>query len=64
MNAETQLKHILLEEDKKLIEIAEKVQKTSIQNLSQKLKRNTIKYQEMQDIAEYLGYEIQWIKKN
>ena len=62
MNAETQLKHILLEEKKKIKDIAE-MQETSIQNLSQKLKRNTIKYQEMLDIAEKLGYEIKWEKK-
>lgn len=62
MNAETQLKHILVEEKKMIKDIAE-MQGTSIQNFSQKLKRNTIKYQEMLDIAEKLGYEIKWIKK-
>ena len=46
-----------------MMDIATHVQNTSIQNLSQKLKRNTIKYQEMLDIADFLGYEIRWVKK-
>lgn len=61
MNAESQLKHILIEENKKIKDIAE-MQETSIQNLSKKLRRNTIRYQEMLDIAEKLGYEIKWVK--
>ena len=61
MNAESQLKHILVDENKKIKDIAE-MQETSIQNFSNKLKRNTIRYQEMLDIAEKLGYEIKWVK--
>lgn len=63
MRAETIIKHILIEENIKMMDIATHVQNTSIQNLSQKLKRNTIKYQEMLDIADFLGYEIRWVKK-
>lgn len=63
MRAETIIKHILIEENIKMMDIATHVQNTSIQNLSQKLKRNTIKYQEMLDIADFLGYEIRWLKK-
>lgn len=32
-------------------------------NFSNKLKRGNIKYQEVLDIAEIIGYEIQWIPK-
>lgn len=35
----------------------------SVQNLSGKLSRGTIKYREALEIAEILGYDIQWIKK-
>lgn len=35
----------------------------TIQNLSQKLSRETIKYREVIEIAEILGYEVKWIKK-
>lgn len=35
----------------------------SVQSLSQKLKRGTIKYVEMEKIAQLLGYEITWVNK-
>lgn len=34
------------------------------QTISQKLKRGTIKYVEMQEIADLLGYNIEWVKKD
>ena len=34
------------------------------QNLSQRIKRGTITYDEALDFAEKLGYSIQWIKNN
>lgn len=33
------------------------------QTISQKLKRGTIKYIEMEEIANLLGYDIEWIKR-
>ena len=38
-------------------------QSYTMQNLSQKLIRGSIKHQEVLDIAEILGYEIKWVKK-
>jgi hypothetical protein len=35
----------------------------TIQNISQKLSRETIKYREVLEIADILGYEIKWVKK-
>lgn len=35
----------------------------SVQNLSNKLSRQTLKYKEAQEIAEIIGYEIRWEKK-
>lgn len=35
----------------------------SLQNLSQKLSRGTLKYSEAEKIAEVIGYEIVWQKK-
>ncbi|ACL69119.1 hypothetical protein [Halothermothrix orenii] len=35
----------------------------SPENLSNKLRRGTIKYQEVKDIADIIGYKIEWIKK-
>jgi hypothetical protein len=36
---------------------------TTPQNLSNKLSRGTIKYDEVKQIAEIIGYKIEWTKK-
>lgn len=36
---------------------------TTTQNLSNKLSRGTIKYDECRKIADIIGYKIEWIKK-
>ncbi|WP_407314795.1 LLM class flavin-dependent oxidoreductase [Desulfosporosinus sp. SB140] len=36
---------------------------TTTQNLSNKLSRETLKYKEAQEIAEVIGYKIEWIKE-
>ena len=63
------LKKILIDEDITLTEVVERLNKKNnnddtVQNLSNKLSRNTLKYQEAKDIAEVIGYEIIWVKKN
>ncbi|MCG8538875.1 MAG: LLM class flavin-dependent oxidoreductase [Clostridia bacterium] len=35
----------------------------TVQNLSNKLSRGTLKYREAKEIAEIIGYEIKWEKK-
>ena len=37
---------------------------TTTQNLSNKLSRGTIKYAECKQIAEIIGYKIEWTKKD
>lgn len=37
--------------------------KDTVQNLSNKLSRETLKYREALEIAEVIGYKIEWIKK-
>lgn len=48
-------------------EVAEKLSdgksKVALQNLSNKLTKGTIKYSEVKKIAEIIGYEIEWKKK-
>lgn len=48
-------------------DVARKISKTnsksSLQNLSNKLNNETIKYAEVKKIADALGYEIKWVKK-
>lgn len=34
----------------------------TVQNLSNKLTRGTLKYREAQEIAEIIGYSVEWIK--
>lgn len=36
----------------------------SLSNLSNKLTRGTLKYREAEEIAEVIGYRIEWIKQN
>lgn len=44
--------------------LQEKYNKTySLQNLSSKINRNTLKYEEVQEIAEILQYKLTWIDK-
>jgi hypothetical protein len=35
----------------------------TVQNLSNKLTRGTLKYAEAQEIAAVIGYEIKWVKR-
>jgi hypothetical protein len=35
----------------------------TVQNLSKKINRGTLRYEETEEIAELLGYKIEWIKK-
>lgn len=37
--------------------------KDTVQNLSNKLTRGTLRYGEALEIAEIIGYEIKWVKK-
>ena len=49
----------------KIVEEMNKVndEKTTVQNLSNKLNRGTIKFSEILQIADLAGYEINWEKK-
>jgi len=35
----------------------------SLANFSSKLSRSTLKYEEIEEIADILGYEIKWVEK-
>lgn len=37
--------------------------KTTTQNISNKLTRGTIKYSEIREIADIIGYKIKWVKE-
>ena len=37
---------------------------STVQNLSNKIRKGSLKYSEVLQIAEIIGYEIKWIKKD
>lgn len=47
----------------KLNESREDSEKTTPQNISNKLTRGTIKYSEVKEIAEIIGFKVVWEKK-
>ena len=65
---EKQLKLILLQEDHTLTSLVnalnEKGKTTTIQNISNKLKRGSLNYLEVVEILEAIDYKIEWVKKN
>ena len=61
-NFKSTFKIALFKKDKTLSEVARALE-TKSQNLSNKLKRGSITYDEALKIADILGYQIQWIDK-
>lgn len=67
MYVREQVKALLAQENVKMKELAFKMQEKiaknySLQNLSHRLKRGTVTYNEILEIAEILGYEIDFKK--
>ena len=68
MSAKEQIKIALIKKNKTLSNVVEELNQKyhrndSIQNLSGKLSRNTLKYREAEEIAEILGMTIEWKEK-
>ena len=64
-----QIKTLLAQENIKMKELAEKMQEKtgknySLQNLSHRLKRGTVSYNEVLLIIEILGYDLKFEKTN
>lgn len=64
-----QLKLLLAQEELKLIDLANLLSKQTGKNcsansLTQKLRRSSMKYDEMVDIADMLGYDVAFIKRD
>lgn len=69
MNTKEQIKHMLVNNDMTMTELcrrmSNKLGKTyTIHNITGKLKRDTIKYSEIKQIFDILGYEIAVRKKS
>lgn len=68
MRIKDEIKSLLAKEAKTMTEIASILYETdnmrsAMSNLSQKLSNNTIKYEEVRQIADLLGYDIQFVKR-
>lgn len=68
MGIKEDLKSLIAKEAKTMTEIAGILYKTdnkrtAMNSLSQKLRLNTIKYEEVRQIADLLGYDIQFVKR-
>lgn len=68
MNIKNEIKAKIIETGWTIKDVAAELTKRynnnySPENLSNKLRRGTIQYQEVKEIADILGYEIKWVKK-
>jgi hypothetical protein len=68
MSIKKEIKHLLVEQDLTLTELAQKISEIkgidyAVQNLSKKINRETIPYKEVELIAEILGYKIEFVKE-
>ena len=62
MSIREEIKSLLAIENKTMKDIAEQME-TTIQNLSQKLRNKTIKFEEVCEITDLLGYDIEFVKR-
>lgn len=68
MNIRNEIKAYIVSSGYTMTEIVDMINKKynrndTVQNLSNKLSRGTIRYSEVKEIAEAMSYEIRWIKK-
>jgi len=67
MSIKKEIKHLLVEQDITLTELAQKIGKVkgeyyTVQSLSKKINRETIPYKEVELITQILGYKIKFEK--
>ena len=69
-NIRNEVKSNLAESGYSLTDVVEQMNKnrdedhkTTTQNISNKLSRGTIKYSEIKEIADIIGYKIKWVKE-
>ena len=68
MDVRAEIKSYIVREGLTISEVLEKLREkkgwsSSLSNFSDKLRRETIRYREVKELAELLGYEIVWKKK-
>lgn len=68
MDVRAEIKSYIVREGLTIRKVLEKLREkkgwsSSLSNFSDKLRRETIRYREVKELAELLGYEIVWKKK-
>lgn len=63
MSIREDIKVLLAQENVTMQSVAEKLN-SSVQNLSNKLRSKTIKFEEVREITDILGYDIEFNKRN
>lgn len=68
MSMKDDLKAIIVKAGWSITSVSEEINKRhntnmSVQNLSSKMKRETLKYSEVEEILDIIGYKIEWISK-
>ena len=69
MGIKEDIKSIIIKSGWTLTQVQDELNKRnrttySVQNLSKKINQETIRYNELLDIADIIGYKIEWNKKN
>lgn len=68
MSIRNEVKSFIAKEGLTIVSVAESIDKKyntgmTSRNLGQKLARESIRYKELLQVADVLGYEIKWVKK-
>ena len=64
MDIKNEIKGLIYTAGFTLSDVAKQMGDISVQNLSQKISRGTLKYSELKEILEIIGYEIKINKRN
>ncbi|MCD3254356.1 LLM class flavin-dependent oxidoreductase [Clostridium botulinum] len=67
MSIKNDIKSLIIKEGFTITQVAQKINEKnnteySVQNLVKKINNETIRYSEVLEIAEIIGYKIEWIK--
>ena len=63
MKIKDEIKFYIAKRDYEMKQVALEALDISLQNFSNKLYNETIQYRDIKKVADYLGYEIKWVKK-
>jgi len=62
MDIKSEIKGLIYTAGYTMTEVAEKLGNTSVQNLSQKINRGSLRYDELKDILKAIGYKVEFKK--